>query len=46
MIERSRFAFESLQDHPELAQGQGFVDRVFSRSWNGLWNAIKVKRLA
>jgi hypothetical protein len=22
-----------------------FIDRVFSRSWNGLWNTIKLKVL-
>jgi len=24
---------------------QRFVDRVFSRSWEGLWSAVKVKML-
>jgi len=24
---------------------RGFGDRVFSRSWNGLWNTIKLKLL-
>lgn len=26
-----------------LLHSPGFIDRVFSRSWQGLWNTIKLK---
>lgn len=43
-----RALISSVRERIETTFGQlwnRFVDRVFSRSWNGLWNTIKLKML-
>ena len=43
-----RALISSLRERVETTFSQlwnRFVDRVFSRSWNGLWNTIKLKTL-
>ncbi|MBW3622594.1 MAG: hypothetical protein KY468_04200 [Armatimonadetes bacterium] len=38
MRERIKTVFSSLWSQ--------FIDRIFSRSWNGLWNTLKLKLLS
>jgi hypothetical protein len=47
-VSAKRSLISSLRERVETTFSQlwdRFIDRVFSRSWNGLWNTIKLKML-